>query len=127
MSAALPWDAPNRLLSWFYLPTPWQKWSVAGLVEMRDGFPFSVQRDDGSIVGPVNSHRLPMYLNVNFHVEYRFRFHGMRLALRGGLTNLTNHKNYTVVNNTIGAPGYLTYYGSDGRHFVLRFRWLGKE
>jgi outer membrane receptor protein involved in Fe transport len=124
---ALPWDAPNRLLSWFYLPTPWQKWSVAGLVEMRDGFPFSVQRDDSSIVGPVNSHRFPMYLNVNFHVEYRFRFHGMRLALRGGLTNLTNHKNYTLVNNTIGAPGYLTYYGSDGRNFVLRFRWLGKE
>jgi hypothetical protein len=28
----------------------------------------------------VNSHRFPMYLNVNFHVEYRFRLHGMRLA-----------------------------------------------
>jgi hypothetical protein len=123
----VPWDAPNRILGWFYLPTPWQKWAVAGLLEMRDGFPFSVQNEFGSIVGAVNSYRYPMYFDLNLHLEYRFRFHGARLALRGGFNNLTNHKNYTAVINTVGAPGFLTYYGSDGRHFVVRFRWLGKE
>jgi hypothetical protein len=123
----VPWDAPNRVLGWFYLPTPWEKWAVAGLVEMRDGFPFSVQNENGGIVGTVNSYRYPMYFSLNVHLEYRFKFHGVRLALRGGFNNITSHKNYTAVINTIGAPGFLTYYGSDGRHFVLRFRWLGKE
>ena len=123
----MPWDAPNRLVSWFYLPTPWKKWAVAGLVEARNGFPFSIQKDDGSISGAVNSHRFPAYFNFNLHLEYRFPFRDKRLALRGGFNNITNHKNYTIVNNVIGAPGYLTYYGSDGRHFVVRIRWLGKE
>ena len=27
----MPWDAPNRLMGWFYLPTPWRRWAVAGL------------------------------------------------------------------------------------------------
>jgi hypothetical protein len=49
------------------------------------------------------------------------------MALRGGFNNITNHKNYTIVNNILGGPGFLTYYGSDGRHFVVRIRWLGKE
>jgi carboxypeptidase family protein len=123
----VPWDAPNRAMGWFYLPSPWEKWAVAGLVEMRDGFPFSVQNEQGGILGAVNSHRFPMYFSMNLHLEYRFRFRGKRLALRGGFNNLTSHKNYTAVINTAGAPGFLTYYGSDGRHFVLRFRWLGKE
>jgi hypothetical protein len=121
------WDAPNRALGWFYLPTPWERWALAGMVEARSGFPFSVQTDRGDIVGAVNSHRYPMYFNFNLHLEYKFGFHGARFALRGGFNNITNHKNYTAVINTVGAPGYLTYFGSDGRHFVVRFRWLGRE
>ena len=100
---------------------------MAGLIEMRNGFPFSVQRDDGTVVGAVNSHNFPMYFSLDFHLEYRFLFHGLRLALRGGFNNVTNRQNYTAVNNTVGAPAFLTYYGSDGRHFVLRIRRLGKE
>jgi hypothetical protein len=123
----VPWDAPNRAMGWFYLPTPLEKWAVAGLVEMRDGFPFSVQNEEGGIVGAVNSLRFPMYFSLNLHLEYKFRFHGRRLALRGGFNNITSHKNYTTVINTISSPSFLTYYGSDGRHFVIRFRWLGKE
>ena len=123
----LAWDAPHRLVSWFYLPTPLRQWAVAGLVEARNGFPFSVQAEDGGLAGPVNSHRFPAYFNLNLHLEYRFRFRNKRLALRGGFNNITNHGNYTIVRNIVGAPGFLTYYGSDARHFVVRFRWLGRE
>ena len=123
----MPWDARNRLVSWFYLPTPWKRWALAGLMEARNGFPFSVQKDDGSIVGAVNSARFPAYFSLNLHLEYRFRVRNKRLALRGGFNNITSHKNYTIVRNVLGAPGFLTYYGSDGRHFVLRIRWLGQE
>lgn len=123
----LGWDAPNRFLSWAYLPAGLKNWSVAYLLEARTGFPFSVQLDNGQLVGAVNSHRFPEYLALNFHAERRFRFRRYRLALRGGFNNITNHKNPTSVSNVIGAPNFLTYYGSEGRHFVFRLRWLGKE
>ena len=123
----MPWDSPNRLLSWFYLPTPWKKWALAGLLEARDGYPFSIQSERGAIVGAINSAKYPMYFNLNLHLEYRFPFRGHNLALRAGFNNITNHNNYTAVNNTFGSPAFLAYYGSDGRHFVVRIRWLGAQ
>lgn len=75
----------------------------------------------------MNSHRFPPYFTLNLHVERQMRWHKYRFALRGGFNNISNHKNPTVVNPIIGAPNYLTYYGGEGRHFVVRFRWLGKE
>ena len=37
------------------------------------------------------------------------------------------HNNWTIVNDTLESPQFLTLYGSDGRHFVARLRWLGKD
>ena len=123
----LPWDAPNRLLSWGYLPTPWKKWAISYLLDVRNGFPFSIQRDTGQVIGGVDSFRLPAWFELDLHVERRITLRGYRLALRGGFNNITNHQNYTLANTMYGAPGFLQYYGTDGRHFVLRIRWLGKE
>jgi hypothetical protein len=47
------------------------------------------------------------------------------VALRGGFNNITNHQNPIVVNQVIGSPEYMSYYGSHGRHVVFRLRWLG--
>jgi hypothetical protein len=66
-------------------------------------------------------------MNLNLHVEWTLRLFGYRFALRGGFNNITNHNNYTVVNNTFGSPLFGSFYGSDGRHFVARIRWLGRE
>jgi outer membrane receptor protein involved in Fe transport len=123
----LPWDSPNRFLSWGYLPTPFKKWAIAFLVEKRSGFPFSIQHDTGQLIGAPDTYRYPGYFNINLHVEWRFRFLKYRFAIRGGVNNLTNHNNWTVVNSTLESPQFLTFYGSDGRHFVARLRWLGKE
>jgi hypothetical protein len=122
----MPWDSPNRFLSWGYLPTPHKNWAVAYLLEVRDGFPFSIVNQQGQVIGGVNASRLPMYFNLNLHLERRFRLGSYHFALRGGFNNATNHRNPTVVNNTLGSPQFLTYYGSEGRHFVFRLRWLGK-
>jgi len=123
----LPWDAPNRFLSWGYLPTWWKDWAVAYLLEERSGFPFSIQHDSGQLIGAPDTYRYPMYFNLNLHIEWRFHLGKYRFAIRGGSNNLTNHRNPTVVNNTLESPYFLTFYGSDGRHFVARLRWLGKE
>ena len=51
---------------------------------------------------------------------------GYRFALRGGVDNLTSARNPTAVNNTVGSPQFLQFYGYEGRHFVLRIRFFGR-
>jgi hypothetical protein len=123
----LPWDAPNRFLSWGYLPTWWKNWAVAYLFEERTGFPFSIYHDTGQLIGAPDANRFPDYFNLNLQLEWRVKLGKYRFAIRGGVNNVTGHMNPTVVNSIVESPNYLTFYGSEGRHFVARLRWLGKE
>lgn len=120
------WDSPNRFLSWGYLPMPFRNWAVAYLLDARTGFPFSAQHQNGVVAGAVNSYRYPPWFDLNLHVERRLRFRHYLFALRGGFNNITNHHNPAVVNNVIGSPQFLQFYGTEGRHVVFRVRWLGK-
>ena len=49
----LPWDVPNRVLAWAYLPLPWKNWAVSALADMRSGYPFSVRDEGGAVIGVV--------------------------------------------------------------------------
>ncbi len=120
----MPWDAPNHVMLWGYFPTPWKDWSIATIVDARNGFPYSIQDPSGLTIGAVNSHRYPTYFDMDLHLEHALRVAGHRVAIRVGVTNLTNHLNATLVDNVIGAPLFLRFYGSQGRHFVVRLRWL---
>ena len=122
----MPWDAPNRLLAWGYLPMYWKNWAIAFLADYRTGFPFAVTDALGDVVGAVDSHRFPSNFDLNLAVERRFVFRGYRYAIRGGANNLTDHRNPTAVNKVMGAPQFLTFYGDEGRHFVIRIRFFGK-
>ncbi len=123
----LPWDAPNRFLGWAYLPLPRMKnWAVAVLVDARSGFPFSTLNESGEITGEAGSHRFPSNFELNVHIERRFTFWGYRLAVRGGVNNLTGHLNPSAVNNEVGAPQYLQFLGAEGRHVVVRVRFFGR-
>ncbi|MCS7025370.1 MAG: TonB-dependent receptor [Bryobacteraceae bacterium] len=123
----LPWDTPNRWLSWGYLPTPWKKWAVAYLAEYRTGFPFSIQDANGQLVSKVNELRYPAFFELNLHVERTVFFRKQWWAIRGGFINLTNHRNPNVINNVLGSPNFLKAYGGQGRAFNIRIRWLGKQ
>jgi len=123
----LPWDSPNRFLSWGFLPTFWESWSLSYLMEWRTGFPFSVVSEDGFVVGAVNSLRFPNYFEWNLHAERRFEFRNHMWAFRMGVNNLTNHSNPTAVNNNVGSPQFLKFYGGADRSFNFRIRWLGKS
>jgi hypothetical protein len=122
----LPWDTPNRFLSWAYFPLPWKKWAISYLLDARSGFPFSVQDVQGNIIGAANSFRFPMNFDLNLHVERRFAFRGHRFALRVGVNNITDHSNPTGVYNTLGSPLFMHFIGDEGRHVVLRIRFFGK-
>lgn len=121
----MPWDTPNRVLTWGYLPLPWKHWAISGLADMRTGFPFSVRDQSGLIVGPVDSYRYPLNFDLNLAVERMLTVRGYRFALRGGMDNITNQANPTAVNNVTGAPQFLQFLGNEGRHFVVRIRFFG--
>jgi len=124
----VPWDAPERFLATAFLPVPrFKTFSVAVLVDARSGFPFSVTDETGQVVGKVNSHRFPPTLDLNLHIERRFTLHRYRFAIRAGFNNVTDHPNPSAVNSVIGATQYLQFLGNEGRHFLLRFRLLGRS
>lgn len=123
----LPWDAPNRFIHWAYFPLPWKKWAVAYLIDLRSGFPYSIQDVQGNLIGTANSHRFPVNFDLNLHIERRFEFHRRRFALRVGVNNLTDHKNSTAVYNTLGTPQFGQFIGDEGRHVVLRIRFFSRS
>jgi hypothetical protein len=123
----MPWDSPNRVLTWGYLPVPrWKNWAVAYLTEYRTGQPFSIQDELGGILGPVNHLRYPVFFELNLHFERSFTALKHRWAFRFGANNLTDHKNPNVVINTLGSPQFLKFYGGQRRAFNVRIRWLGR-
>jgi hypothetical protein len=134
----LPWDTPNRFLSWGWAPIPKsilpralsfliQETDVAYLAEYRTGFPFGVVNEESFLVGRPNDRRLPSYFNVNVHFERRFRFLHYLWAWRVGLNNLTNSGNPNVVNNNIDSPTFLTYGRGQQRAVNVRLRFLGRR
>ena len=124
--APVPWDAPNRLLAWAYLPLPWKDWAVTALADMRTGFAFSARAETGVIAGAFDSYRYPMNFDLNLAIERMVTLHGYRFALRGGVDNLTGRANYTSVNNVTGTPQFPQFLGPEGRHFVVRIRFFGR-
>lgn len=133
-SAPMPWNAPNRVLGWAYLPLARalpqrlkkQNWAVAVLADARSGFPFSVEDQTGTVVGSADSHRYPLHFDLNLALERVVTLRGYRFALRGGIDNATNQANPNAVENIIGAPQYLQFLGQEGRHYVVRIRFFGR-
>ncbi len=126
MGGPLPWDAPNRLNTWGYLPF-FRKLSVAYWLDWRDGFPFALVNENQQLVGTPGSQRFPPYFSLNLHLERRLRLLGFEWALRGGFNNITNHQNPMVVNNNVDSPDFLTFTASSGRAFTGRIRLLGRK
>ena len=122
----LPWDTPNRFISWGWLPFI-RGFDFAYSMEWRDGYPFSLVNEDQQLAGPPNSRRLPDYFSLNAHLEKRFRFMGFKWGLRAGFNNITNRDNPTGVNNNIDSPQFLTFGGLQHRTFTGRIRFLGRK
>ena len=122
----LPWDAPNRLNSWGWLPLPW-KCTLAYWLDWRDGFPFSLVNEDQQLVGSPGSHRYPTYFSLNVHLERRFRVLGFEWALRAGFDNITNHRNAFAVDNNVDSRHFLTFGAIQGRALTARIRLLGRK
>jgi Carboxypeptidase regulatory-like domain/TonB dependent receptor/TonB-dependent Receptor Plug Domain len=122
----LPWDSPNRLISWGWLPLI-KGFDLSYALDWRDGFPFNIVNQSQQLVGPPNSMRFPDYFSLNVHAEKRFRLIGYHWAVRGGFNNLTNRTNPSAVDNNIDSENFLNYGGFQRRAFVGRIRFLGRK
>lgn len=128
-SGPLPWDTPNRILSWGWLPfdVPWfrKNWDVVYTVEWHTGIPITSVDAARQVFGAVGSHRFPGYVNFSPGLEWRFHFRGQYWGLRGVMENATGSKNPAIVNNVVGSPQYLTPSEFQGRAITARIRLIG--
>jgi hypothetical protein len=123
----LPWDAPNRIVSWGYVPTWRKNWALAYLLDWHTGFPFSVQDQYGQLAGSADDHRFAQFFELNMYAERQLTVRGYGLAVRGGLNNITGHQNANIVDNVVGGPTFLHQSGGQARAINFRLRFLGKQ
>ncbi len=122
----LPWDTPNRLITWGWLPLS-HRFDAGYWLEWRDGYTFSAVNQNQERVGPPDSLRFPAYFSLNLSVERRITVFGLQWAVRLGLDNATNHPNPVVVDNNVDSPKFLTFTGVQARTVVGRLRLLGEK
>lgn len=127
MGGPLPWDVPNKLISWGWFPTPFKRWDFVYAIDYHSGFPWTAVNENQQIVGAANSHRFPAYASLNPGLEVRFTFRGYALALRGVVENVTDRQNPFFVVNDVNATNFGTFGGFAGRSLTARIRFLGRK
>jgi hypothetical protein len=127
----LPWDTPNRVVSWGWLPA-WapflpsvhKNWDFVYTFLWNTGFPINSVNANQQIVGPPGSHRFPNYLSFSPGLEWRFHFRGKYFGLRGVAENITDSQDPFAVNNNVDSPQYLQFTQPEGRAFTTRIRLI---
>jgi len=119
----LPFDVPNRLIAWGTFALP-HRITIAPIIEVRSGFPFSVRDGGQNFVGLRNSDqtRFPHFfaLDAEFAKEFQVtKKYGIRLSLRG--FNLTNHFNPRNVHGNVADPRFGEFFSSYRRYFAGGF------
>ncbi len=132
-SGPLPWNVPNRTISWgwlpFAVPVSWFKknWDFVYTVDWRTGFPFTAVNAADQVVGAVGAYRFPEYINLSPGLEWKFHFRRTYYGLRGVIENATDRQNALVVNNDIDSPQFGTFLEPEGRAFTARLRLIGSR
>lgn len=112
-----PWDIPNQFKVRGTTQIG-QKNIFSYFAEWRDGFPYSLNDDEGMQVGRFNGYRIPRYFSLNIHWERKVT---NIVWLLVGMDNILDRPNYSQANANIYAPG-LPFYGVEPRKLVFRIR-----
>jgi len=127
-SGPLAWDAPDRVLSWgwvpFLVPGFKKNWDFVYTFDWRTGFPFTAINARYEVVGAANSYRFPSFAEFSPGLEVRFHLRGRYLGLRGVMENATNRQNPLVVNNVVDSPEFGTFSQAFGRALTARIRLI---
>ncbi len=130
-SGPLPWDTPNRLISWGWLPVPLPRlkknWDFVYTMNWQTGFPFISVDANHQVVGAAGSSRFPDYFSFSPGLEWRFHLRGAYFGLRGVMENATGRLNPAIVNNIVDSPAYGTFSEGLGRALTARLRLIGSK
>jgi len=120
--APAPTDAPNRLLARGRF-TPWKNWLVIGILDWRNGFPWSPTTDALDYVGPRNSLRFPNYLRLEAGLERHVKILRFRPWLGVRVWNALDSFLPVDVQSNLGSANCGSFYNSEYPQIriVLRF------
>jgi hypothetical protein len=130
-SGPQPWNAPNRWISWGWLPFDvpgirWfqKNWDFVYDFKWQSGLPYTAVNAAGQVVGAAGGYHFPAYVNFAPGLEWRFHFHGQYWGLRGAMENATDSLDPLVVNNNIASPQFGTFSNQLGRALTARIRLI---
>ena len=130
-SGPLPWDVPNRVISWGWLPVPFgwlrKRWDFVYLLDEHTGFPYTAVNAAQEVVGAAGGQRFPDFVNFSPGLEWKFHFRGQYWGLRGVMQNATGSGDPAVVNNVVDSPEFGTFSELQGRAFTARIRLIGTK
>ena len=122
----LPWDTPNRILAWGWLPFL-KKIEMGYSLDWHDGFPFTAIDQQQLVAGQADSYRFPRYFSLALAAERRFNVRGYYIALRANMEDVTGRENPTWVNTNVDSRDFHTFSGFSGRAVTGRIRFLGRS
>lgn len=133
-SGPLPWDTPNRIVSWGWLPA-WvpffpsirKNWDFVYTFLWNTGFPYNAVNDNQVLVGSPGAYRFPNFFDLSPGLSWRFRLFGKYFELRGVYHNVNNSLDPYEVDNNIDSPQFGTYSQPLGRAFTPDFWLIGSS
>ena len=115
-------DAPNRLLArWRVMPA--DKWLVVGVLDWRDGLPYSTVNEMLDFVGPRDSQRFPTYFRVDVGLEHRFRILGFQPWIGMRIDNALDSWLPSDVQANTASPAFGTFYNTELRQLRVQVRF----
>ncbi|MEP6914164.1 MAG: TonB-dependent receptor [Acidobacteriota bacterium] len=111
-------DAPNRVVALGVFPM--RKWIVSPLLEVRNGFPYSIVNEDQDFVGRRNAGtRFPVLYSADLGVsrDIRFKRRNLRIGLKAN--HLLNNWAPRDVQANTAAPDFGKFYNSIVPRFGL--------
>jgi hypothetical protein len=118
----LNFDAPNRILAWGEIAAPW-KLTLAPVVDVHTGFPYSTMNQYREFVGPRNELRFPRFVSTDLQVlrEIRLPIKEKHVRVGFGVFNVFNHANYRDVQNDLDSYRFGEFFNGISRTFHGKF------
>ena len=122
--ARLPFDAPNRFLTWGEIAAP-LKFTLVPVIDVHSGFPYSVEDQFRQYVGPRNVDRYPRFVSLDLQVlrEITLPGHGKRRKAKVGVGvfNILNHFDPRDVQANLDSYRFGNFFNSAERGFRGKF------
>ena len=118
----LPFDAPNRVLTWAEIAAPW-KLTISPVVDVHTGFAYSPINQYREFVGPRNELRFPRFVSTDLQVlrEIRLPIKEKHARVGFGVFNIFNRANYRDVQSDLDSYRFGEFFNGIGRTFHGKF------